>query len=461
MQPDDRPSIVDHRPLLPHFLKLSAINVLSNLMVPLAGLLNLAFLGHLADINHLAGVAVATIVFNYLYWSFGFLRMGTTGMTAQAIGRNDDSEVMLIGLRNGLIGLIFGGLILILHEPIRSVSFTLLSASADVKTAGQTYFNAMVWGAPATLLNYVLVGWFLGKSQSQRVLILSIVSNFANAGLNYLFIVRWGWASAGAGYATALSQTLMLLAGLGLLLGDRQMGAWRSGAWRSLCSQLLEPTALQKMLSLNSAILVRTFALLSAFAVFTNASAAIGKEALTANTLLLEIVSVSAYFIDGFAYATESCAGVLQGQGKTDQLQQLLQLAGGLSLIVAIGFASLFNLFPTQLLSGLTSHQNIVQQSLNYVLWLFPVLGFGSFAYTLDGYFLGLSAGKILRNSSLIATLIGFLPVAIVGWQQQNVHLLWLALALFMFTRAATLAGKLQSTLVRSTLARSTEADPN
>ncbi len=448
MQPNHIRSVVDQRPLLPHFLKLSAINVLSNLMVPLAGLLNLAFLGHLADINHLAGVAVATIVFNYLYWSFGFLRMGTTGMTAQAIGRNDHREVMLIGLRNGLIALVFGGLILILHEPIRSVSFTLLSASADVKAAGQTYFNAMVWGAPATLLNYVLVGWFLGKSQSQRVLILSIVSNFCNAGLNYLFIVRWDWASAGAGYATALSQTLMLLAGLGLLLGDRQTGDRQTGDWRSLWPQMLEPTALRKMLSLNSAILVRTFALLSAFAVFTNASSAIGKDVLTSNTLLLEVVSVAAYFIDGFAYATESCAGVLQGQGQIGQLRQLLQLAGGLSLIIAIGFASLFNLFPTQLLGLLTSHQNIVAQSQHYVVWLFPVLGFGSFAYTFDGYFLGLSAGKILRNSSLTATLIGFLPMAIVGWQQQNVHLLWLALTLFMFTRAVTLAGKLRSTLL-------------
>jgi multidrug resistance protein, MATE family len=416
-------------------------------MVPLAGLLNLAFLGHLADINHLAGVAVATIVFNYLYWSFGFLRMGTTGMTAQAIGRNDPSEVVLIGLRNGLIGIVFGGLILLLHEPIRSVSFTLLSATPDVKAAGQTYFNAMVWGAPATLLNYVLVGWFLGKSQSQRVLILAIVSNFGNAGLNYLFIVHWGWASAGAGYATALSQTGMLLAGLALLLTERRQPV----DWRSLWPQLLDPTALQKMLSLNSAILVRTFALLSAFAVFTNASSAIGKDALTSNTLLLEVVSVSAYFIDGFAFATESCAGVLQGQGPSQdparQLQQLLQLAAGLSLMVAIAFATLFNCFPTQLLGLLTSHPNIVQQSQHYIIWLFPVLGFGSFAYTLDGYFLGLSAGKILRNSSLIATFGGFLPIAIVGWQQQNIHILWLAMASFMFTRAITLAGKLRSTL--------------
>jgi multidrug resistance protein, MATE family len=200
--------------LLSHFLKLAAINVLSNLMVPLAGLLDMAFLGHLSEIHHLAGVALATIVFNYLYWSFGFLRMGTTGLIAQAIGRNDWQSVVLIALRNGLMAIALGIVILLLQYPIRELGFWLLSASPEVKSAGQAYFNAMIWGAPATLMNYVLVGWFLGKSQSQVVLLLSIVSNLSNAGLNYWFIVRWGWASAGAGYATALSQGLMLLVGL-------------------------------------------------------------------------------------------------------------------------------------------------------------------------------------------------------------------------------------------------------
>jgi multidrug resistance protein, MATE family len=216
---------------------------------------------------------------------------------------------------------------------------------------------------------------------------------------------------------------------------------------RSMLPQLLEPETLQKMVSLNGSILVRTFALLSAFAIFINASSAISKEALTVNTLLLEVVSVSAYFIDGFAYATESCAGVLHGQGKAKELQQLLKLAGGLSLLIAIGVASLFNLFPAQLLGLLTNHQNIVQHSLHYVIWLFPVLIFGSFAYTLDGYFLGLSSGQILRNSSLMATLVGFLPVALIGWQLQSIHVLWLAMATFMFTRALTLAWQIRPTL--------------
>jgi multidrug resistance protein, MATE family len=203
--------------------------------------------------------------------------------------------------------------------------------------------------------------------------------------------------------------------------------------------------ALKEIFSLNGAILIRTFALLSAFAIFTNASSAISKEALAFNTLLLQVVSVGAYFIDGFAYATESCAGILYGQGQRSQLQQLLKIASSISFVIAMFLAGLFNLFPDRLLGLITSHQMIIQQSLDYVLWLFPVLGFGSFAYTLDGYFLGLSAGKILRNSSLIATLLGFLPIAIVGWHYQNLHMLWLAMATFMAIRAATLTLKIKS----------------
>jgi multidrug resistance protein, MATE family len=435
------PYVVVHMPpdrLVPHFLKLSAINVLSNLMVPLAGLLDIAFLGHLAEIHHLTGVALATIVFNYLYWSFGFLRMSTTGLTAQAIGKNDPEAVLLIGLRNGLVAIILGGAIVLLQYPIRMVGFGLLSAAPEVKSAGQAYFNAMIWGAPATLLNYVLVGWFLGKSQSQVVFLLSIVSNLSNAVLNYYFIVKWGWASAGAGYATALSQGLML--GMGLLFVWRKM---RGIVGRSHWARLWEVNAFRQLFGLNGAILIRTFALLSAFAIFTNASSSISKEALAFNTLLLQVVSIAAYFIDGFAYATESCAGILLGQGRQDQLRQLLKLSSSISFGVAILFAGLFNWFPDRLFGFITSHQTIVQQSLEYVLWLFPVLSFGSFAYNLDGYFLGLSAGQVLRNSSLIATLIGFLPIAIVGWHYQNLHILWLAMTTFMLTRAITLAMKI------------------
>jgi MATE family multidrug resistance protein len=206
---------------LASFFRLAAANIISNLMVPLAGLIDTAFLGHLAEIHHLAGVALATVIFNVVYWSFGFLRMGTTGMTAQARGREAEADVWLIFLRNSLIALGFGLGILLLQVPIRDLGFHLLSAEPAVKASGYDFFNARIWGAPAVMLNLVLMGWFLGREKGRRVILLSLVGNGSNVVLDYLFIRQLGWASAGAGWGTALSQYLMLLVGLGVI--------WREG----------------------------------------------------------------------------------------------------------------------------------------------------------------------------------------------------------------------------------------
>lgn len=157
-------------------------------MVPLAGLIDVMFLGHLTEIRHLAGVALATILFNYIYWTFGFLRMGTTGMVAQAIGRKDNQSAVLIGLQHGILALILGLAILIFQQPLQILGFAILSATPEVKNSGVDFYNALVWGAPATLINFVLIGWFLGQAQSSRVLLLSAISNCANVLLDYLFI---------------------------------------------------------------------------------------------------------------------------------------------------------------------------------------------------------------------------------------------------------------------------------
>ncbi|MBE9031534.1 MATE family efflux transporter [filamentous cyanobacterium LEGE 11480] len=411
-------------------------------MVPLAGLLDVAFLGHLAQIQHLAGVALATIVFNYLYWSLGFLRMGTTGMTAQAVGQQDQAEVSLILWRNLAIALTLGLLILGFQQPLQWLGFSLLSATAPVKAAGLAYFQAMVWGAPATLLNYVVLGWLLGKGESARVLLLSIVSNGTNVALNYWLIVRLGWASAGAGYATAASQYLMLLLGMAMLIAQFQ-----GANWRALIGQLWQPQKLRAIFVLNRDIFVRTFALLSAFAMFSNISSAISAEALALNTLLLQVIAVTAYFIDGFAYATETCSGQLYGRNDEPQLKRLLRGALMLGVTTGLVCAGLFNLQSGYLFRLLTSHQSLIEQSSDYALWLFPILGFGAIAYVLDGYFLGRSAGRVLRNSTLIAAFLGFMPMALLGWKLQNVQILWFAMTMFMATRAITLSLQLKRSM--------------
>lgn len=418
------------------FFRLAAVNVLSNLMVPLASLLDMAFLGHLPDIDPLAGVALATVLFNYLYWTFGFLRMGTTGLTAQAIGRDDPDEVMLIGLRNGLIALIAGVGMVLLQEPLRIIGFAFLNATAEVKAAGQAYYSALIWGAPATLLNMTLVGWLLGREQSAKVLLLSAVSNGSKVVLEYLFVVQWGWQSAGAGYATTVSQYLMVFVGVLLVGGDRTL-TWNLPHLRP---RLLDATALKAAFALNGAIVIRTFAFVSTFAVFTNLSSALGTAVLTANALMLQVVSLAAYFIDGLAFATETMAGVFYGKNNFAQLALLVRVSGITSLGLGVTFAIAFIAMPTLLFGLLTNHADIVELIREQVPWLLGILGFGSIAYMLDGYFLGLTQAKTIQTSALIATLVGFAPIAAIAGYLQNVQLLWFALTIFMATRALTLA---------------------
>ncbi|MFG6105648.1 MATE family efflux transporter [Leptothoe sp. EHU-05/26/07-4] len=417
------------------FSKLAIANITSNLMVPLAGLIDTAFLGHLADIRHLAGVALATVLFNVIYWSFGFLRMGTTGLIAQSAGRGDRTEQWRVGLRALMVALTMGLLILLLQTPLRVLGFAILQADADVLDAGLAFYQGRIWGAPAVLMNYVLLGWLLGLGQGRRVLALAVVGNGANILLDYWMIVRLGWESHGAGLATALSQYAMLLVGGIVLL--------RSLPWAQIRQQRLSlwsRHAISALFRLNRDIMVRTWALLVSFSLFTNLSGVMGTDTLAVNTLLLQSLMLVTYFLDGIAFATEAYAGQFHGQGKSSELRALAKIGSGISVGLGVGIAIAFITFPQVLFGLLTDHQTVLAQLNHYVIWLLPVYGFGAIAFMLDGYFLGLTSGTILRKSTVLATFCGFLPWALIAYWQNSPHCLWLAMASFMAIRAMTLA---------------------
>ncbi len=416
------------------FGRLAIANITANLMVPLAGLIDTAFLGHLSDIRHLAGVALATVLFNSIYWSFGFLRMGTTGLMAQALGRDDQTEQWQVGVRGLIIALILGLMILMLQTPLRLVGFAILRADVDVIEAGIAFYHGRIWGAPAVLMNYVLLGWLLGVGQGRRVFVLAVVGNGVNILLDYWLIVRLGWESYGAGVATALSQYAMLLVGCLLL--------WRSVPWGQVWQQRLRLWSRQAMAALfrlNRDIMVRTWALLLSFGLFTNLSGVMGTDTLAVNTLLLQSLMLVSYFLDGIAFATETYAGQFYGQGNYGELWRLAQLGSGVSLGLGLGSAIAFIAFPHTFFGVLTDHQMVLTQLNQYVFWLLPVFGFGAIAFMLDGYFLGLTAGIILRNSTALATGLGFLPLALAAYFQKSPSLLWLAMTCFMAIRALTL----------------------
>ncbi|MEM8832717.1 MAG: MATE family efflux transporter, partial [Cyanobacteria bacterium P01_G01_bin.19] len=253
---------------LPRFYRLSFVAVLSNMMVPLAGICDTAFLGHLSDIQPLAGVILASILFDYLYRILKFLRNSTNAMTAQAVGENDSQEVILAGLRSGLIAGAIALAILLLQYPIQKLGFAILSGSPAIEASGIEYFNARIWGAPAVLLNFVLIGWFLGKEKNSFVLLISFIANGSNVLFDYLAIYRWGWESAGAGYATAFSQYLALLVAL---IGVALNVNWQDV--KAAIARVGNRESLQGVIRLKFDILIRFIALISAYSIFTNISA--------------------------------------------------------------------------------------------------------------------------------------------------------------------------------------------
>jgi MATE family multidrug resistance protein len=420
------------RDLHRRFARLTLLNIIANITVPLASLVDTALLGHLEGIRFLAGVALASVIFEYVYWSFGFLRMGTTGTTAQSFGRGDSGEVYRTLYRSLLLAWLLAVLILLLQVPLRELGFLLLGGSPEVEAAGRAYFNARIWAAPATLSNFVFLGWFLGREESGAALVMTAVANLANVALDYLFIVQMDLAAFGAGLGTAISQYLMLLAALILFRTRRGQIPW-------IWSEVWQARALKRLFRLNRDILLRTVALVSAFALFTNFSSLLGTVILAANAVLLRWVMLAAYLIDGAAFATESLAGILYGTGDRAALKRLESLALRIGLAFAIPFCIFAALRPAAPIRLLTSHVPTVETALQYLPWLAPVLLFGSLAYIYDGLFLGLTAGRALRNAMLLSTFAVFLPLAIVALIIDSNHLLWASMAAFMLARAATL----------------------
>ncbi|HEY9762425.1 MAG TPA: guanitoxin biosynthesis MATE family efflux transporter GntT [Trichocoleus sp.] len=427
---------------LPRFYRLSSVSMLSNMMVPLAGLVDTAFLGHLADIRHLAGVILASILFDYLYRVLKFLRSSTNALTAQAAGVDDQKAVLLAGLRSGVVALGIGLLILALQYPLQKGGFALLGGAQEVEASGVEYFYGRIWGAPAVLLNFVLIGWFLGQEKNGWVFLMALVGNGANVLLDYLMIFKWGWASSGAGLATALSQYLALLAGLvGAGLTIQWKDFWE--AWKDV----LDGAALRETVTLKSNLLIRFVVLISTYAIFTNLSSAFGTATLAQNGLLLQIALLSQFTIQGVGITTQTLIGNFKSKGMLDYLSPVLMVAILTALPIALIFAASSILFPDTIFGLLTNHAEVSEHITSYTLWLLPLLEITAVAFMFEGYFIGLKEGETLRNAVLIAFGVGFVPLAITAWYLHNNDLLWLSLVGYVTTLAIALGTQLPRTL--------------
>ena len=412
---------------LGRFYRLASISVLANMMVPLAGLVDIAFLGHLTDIRHLAGVILATILFDYLYRVLKFMRSSTNAITAQAVGKNDDKAVVLAGLRSGLIALLVGLIIVLLQYPLQKIGFFILSGSSDIESAGVDYFYARIWGAPAVLLNFVLFGWFLGREMNWVMLLMSIVGNGSNVLLDYLMISKWGWASAGAGLATALSQYLALIVGL--------IWMFFTIPWQAVpvaIQELFDWVALKETFALKGNILIRFLVLISVYSIFTNLSATMGTTVLAQNGLLLQIALLSQFTIQGVGVTMQTLTANFKSKGNTQQIIPLLIVSLVTSVVIALGFAGTSIFFPDQVFGLLTNHTEVNQEINQYTIWLLPILVVTAITFMLEGYFIGLKESATLRNAVLLSFIVGFMPLLIAAWYFHNNHLLWSTLLSYM-----------------------------
>ncbi|MEM6254713.1 MAG: guanitoxin biosynthesis MATE family efflux transporter GntT [Cyanobacteria bacterium P01_D01_bin.156] len=427
-----------YKTFLPRFYQLSVVGMFSHMMVPLAGLCDSAFLGHLSDINYLAGVILGGILFDYLYRILKSLRTSTNALTAQAMGQGNATGILLALLRCSVVALAIAVVILLLQYPIQRIGFTLLSGVNTAEQAGLAYFNARIWGAPAVLLNFVLLGWFLGREKNGLVLLISLVVNGSNVLLDYVMINLWGWESFGAGLATALSQYLGLVTGL--------IAVFLTIDWSKvgqIMGHVMEPQALGSTLLLKGNILVRYIALISAYAIFTNLSATFGTLSLTENGLLLQIALLSQFAVQGIGITVQTLVGNFHGQGRMQQCLPVLKTAIASSLVIALSFTLSLLIFPNTMFTLLTNHTEVSQAMGDHAVWLVPLLSVTAVAFMLEGYFIGLNEGAVVRNSALLGFGVGFIPLALLSVYLQNSYLLWSALTSYMAVIIAFLTYKL------------------
>ncbi|MGB3671482.1 MAG: guanitoxin biosynthesis MATE family efflux transporter GntT [Phormidesmis sp.] len=430
-----------YRSFLPRFYRLATVAVLSNMMVPLAGLCDAAFLGHLADINYLAGVILGGLLFDYLYRILKFLRNSTNALTANAVGQGDETAVLVGLLRCGLIALAIATITLLFQYPIHKLGFWLLSGSSDIESAGLDYFNTRIWGAPAVLLNFVLIGWFLGREMNGIVFLISLVGNGTNVLFDYIMIVQWGWQSMGAGLATALSQYLALAVGLVAVALTTQWSLLKPAL-----AKIANRQELASAVALNSNILVRFLALISAYTLFTNASAAFGTQTLAENGLLLQIALLSQFTVQGVGMTAQTLIGNFKGKGKVEQIMPVLRVALVTGVAIALTFALSTVLLPNTVFKLLTNHSEVSKAMQQYAIWLVPLLSLTAVAFMLESYFTGIKDGATLRQGALLGFGIGFLPLLLLGIYQQSETLLWGALSAYMGVLLVFLAYRLVKT---------------
>ncbi len=417
--------------------------ILSNVTTPLIGLVDTAVLGQLGDPHYIGGVAVGAVLFSLLYWAFAFLRMGTTGLTAQAEGSGDYSEVTATLMRALLIAVVAGTVLIVLQIPVSLIAFSVLNGSEAVETSAAEYFSIRIWGAPAALANFAFLGWFIGMGRASTAFVLQLLLNGLNAILDVWFVLGLGLAVKGVAYGTIISEVVAVSAGLWLALR-----LVRSRGVVFDTSRIMDRAAIRRMLGINRDIMIRTISVLFAFSWFTAKSAEEGDVALAANAILINITHTAAYFLDGFAFAAETLAGQAIGAQRYNRFKDAVRLSTIWAVVFSVLATLLFWFGGGLLVDFLTVNEEVRATARLYLGWAAIVPIAGVMAYQFDGIFIGATRTADMRNMMLLSLAVYFVMWALLTPVFGN-HGLWAALVIFLSLRALTLGARYPA-LVRS-----------
>lgn len=413
-------------------LNLSIPNIISNFSIPLLGAVDTALMGRLASEYYLGAVGIGGIIFSFIYWGFGFLRMATTGLTAQAFGENNIPECGRLLFRAICIGITSSVLLLTFQWYLIDLSFLLIDASPEVERLARIYFHIRIYAAPATLCLHAFHGVFLGLQDAHYPMILTIVVNLVNIILNLVFVKMFGMKVAGVALATVIAQYIGLL--LAILLFFRRHRSLLTG-WN--IRETLAFSKLKRFLSISGDIFIRTLCLVSSHAYFTGKSAALSDTFLAINTILLQYINLMSYAIDGFAFAAESMIGKYKGAQDMPNLKRTTRqiffwafLFGGVIMLT-------FVVLGERMLHLFTNQIALIEGAKPYLIWIIIAPVVNVTAYIWDGIFLGATASKALRNSVIVSTLI-YLSAIYLLMPYGN-HGLWTALTILLFARGVSL----------------------
>lgn len=415
-------------------LKLAIPSIISNISIPLLSSVDTALVGHLAEEYYLGGVAVGSMIFNTLFWAFGFLRMGTTGMTAQAYGANDEPQAIHTLLRAVGVAWIASLLLIALQQLISSAAFFLIDSSPEVTEQAKIYFYIRIWSAPAELSLYAFNGWFLGMQNARYPMILAIFINALNIILDVIFVNVLGMKTDGVAFGSVIANySGVILAGILFAV------SYRSHLKKIIAHRIMQIEKIKEFFSINTDIFFRTLLLTFSYAFFTAISADHGDTILAANTILLQLMMILSYGIDGFAFAAESLVGRFFGARDPDQLKKAIKYVFSWATGIAVAVAIAYLLFERTIIRIYTDQPDVIAVTRTVYVWVIIAPLVNTYCFIWDGVFIGATATRAMLVSMIVSTAVFYFPVYYIFEGMIGIHALWLAMTLFMAVRGMTL----------------------